>query len=508
MTTSTTEDVISAPHFKDLAIKLFGRTIPLPESQISTAPLENPDACNNLKKAEQSVLGAEDSCPSERSSVLVGDNEENQASNVTSNKGELELPLKEEQADCNGTDQERVFKKPDKIIPCPRCNSLETKFCYFNNYNVNQPRHFCKNCQRYWTAGGTMRNVPIGAGRRRNKQLASQYRQIIVSSEGVATTRLETSDTTNQHQLLSGVESPPTLRPSTGNSTVLKFGPEAPLCESMETVLSLGDQRRSIEIGSAYCGDSPEEPSSCGSSMTTTSIRGNELPKTIVERPEAVRLSNSSSDIAASNTVHCYPVPQLVFPLNQGSNGLISSAMAQVSDSTSVANTSSHPNPPVQWLPATMLAVPGFCTPSLPLQFVPASCWGCTPVWTATGSGNLTVVPSDVCASQTPPTAIGSCTTSSSPTLGKHLRDANSLTEDEKSEKCVVVPKTLRVDNPSEASRSPMWTTFGIRPYPKETISRGSVFETSETTNADSKGHFRDAPHILEAKTGSFYSLL
>ncbi|KAE9602962.1 putative transcription factor C2C2-Dof family [Lupinus albus] len=21
--------------------------------------------------------------------------------------------------------------------------------CYFNNYNVNQPRHFCRGCQRY-----------------------------------------------------------------------------------------------------------------------------------------------------------------------------------------------------------------------------------------------------------------------------------------------------------------------------------------------------------------------
>lgn len=451
------------------------------------------DACNNLKKAEQSVSGAEACCPSERFSVLVGDNEDNQASNVTTNREELHL--KEEQADTNDTDQEKVFKKPDKIIPCPRCNSLETKFCYFNNYNVNQPRHFCKNCQRYWTAGGTMRNVPIGAGRRRNKQLASQYRQIIVSAEGVATTRLETSDTTNHHQLLSGVESPTAYRPSTGNGTVLKFGPEAPLCDSMETVLSLGDQKRSIEIGSAYCGDSPEDPSSCGSSMTTTSIHGNELPKRVVDR-EAVRLSSSSSEIAASN-VHCYPIPQLVFPLNQGGNGIISSAMAQSSDSTSVPNSNSHPNP-VQWLPATMLAVPGFCTPSLPLQFVPASCWGCTPVWTAGSAGNLTVLPSDVCASQTSPATIGSCPTSSSPTLGKHSRDANSLIEEEKSEKCVVVPKTQRVENPSKASRSPIWSTFGIRPYPNE---------TSET-KADGKSHFRDAPTILEAKTGSFYSLL
>ncbi|KAI8567824.1 hypothetical protein RHMOL_Rhmol02G0151500 [Rhododendron molle] len=67
------------------------------------------------------------------------------------------------------SDQLTEHKRPEKIIPCPRCKSMETKFCYFNNYNVNQPRHFCKGCQRYWTAGGALRNVPVGAGRRKNK---------------------------------------------------------------------------------------------------------------------------------------------------------------------------------------------------------------------------------------------------------------------------------------------------------------------------------------------------
>ncbi|KAL1815005.1 hypothetical protein ACET3Z_017579 [Daucus carota] len=80
-----------------------------------------------------------------------------------------------------GDSPEKTLKKPDKILPCPRCNSMDTKFYHYNNYNVNQPRHFCKNCQRYWTAGGTMRNVPVGAGRRKNKYSASHYRQIAVS---------------------------------------------------------------------------------------------------------------------------------------------------------------------------------------------------------------------------------------------------------------------------------------------------------------------------------------
>ncbi|KAK9054071.1 hypothetical protein SSX86_025147 [Deinandra increscens subsp. villosa] len=54
-------------------------------------------------------------------------------------------------------------------LRCPRCDSSQTKFCYYNNYNLTQPRHFCKTCRRYWTKGGALRNVPIGGGCRKNK---------------------------------------------------------------------------------------------------------------------------------------------------------------------------------------------------------------------------------------------------------------------------------------------------------------------------------------------------
>ncbi|XAR61830.1 hypothetical protein NMG60_11016354 [Bertholletia excelsa] len=53
-------------------------------------------------------------------------------------------------------------------LQCPRCDSTNTKFCYYNNYNLSQPRHFCKSCRRYWTRGGTLRNVPVGGGSRKN----------------------------------------------------------------------------------------------------------------------------------------------------------------------------------------------------------------------------------------------------------------------------------------------------------------------------------------------------
>lgn len=58
---------------------------------------------------------------------------------------------------------------PQEPLRCPRCDSTNTKFCYYNNYNLTQPRHFCKTCRRYWTKGGALRNVPIGGGCRKAK---------------------------------------------------------------------------------------------------------------------------------------------------------------------------------------------------------------------------------------------------------------------------------------------------------------------------------------------------
>ncbi|KAL4291975.1 hypothetical protein GQ457_14G010070 [Hibiscus cannabinus] len=65
--------------------------------------------------------------------------------------------------------QNQQAQQPEPL-KCPRCDSSNTKFCYYNNYNKSQPRHFCKACKRHWTKGGTLRNVPVGGGRK-NKRL-------------------------------------------------------------------------------------------------------------------------------------------------------------------------------------------------------------------------------------------------------------------------------------------------------------------------------------------------
>ncbi|KAG5027903.1 Dof zinc finger protein DOF5.4 [Glycine max] len=64
----------------------------------------------------------------------------------------------------------RPHHQSQQALKCPRCDSLNTKFCYYNNYNLSQPRHFCKNCRRYWTKGGVLRNVPVGGGCRKSKR--------------------------------------------------------------------------------------------------------------------------------------------------------------------------------------------------------------------------------------------------------------------------------------------------------------------------------------------------
>ncbi|XP_075663616.1 dof zinc finger protein DOF1.4-like [Castanea sativa] len=67
--------------------------------------------------------------------------------------------------------QQQQQQQQQQALRCPRCDSSNTKFCYYNNYSLSQPRHFCKACKRYWTRGGTLRNVPVGGGCRKNKRV-------------------------------------------------------------------------------------------------------------------------------------------------------------------------------------------------------------------------------------------------------------------------------------------------------------------------------------------------
>ncbi|CAL9181805.1 unnamed protein product [Musa hybrid cultivar] len=71
--------------------------------------------------------------------------------------------------------ERRPRPHPEQALKCPRCASTNTKFCYYNNYSLSQPRYFCKGCRRYWTQGGSLRNVPVGGGCRKNKRSSSSF---------------------------------------------------------------------------------------------------------------------------------------------------------------------------------------------------------------------------------------------------------------------------------------------------------------------------------------------
>ncbi|XP_047959032.1 dof zinc finger protein DOF3.1-like [Salvia hispanica] len=99
-------------------------------------------------------------------------------------------------------------------LKCPRCDSSNTKFCYYNNYNLSQPRHFCKNCRRYWTKGGALRNIPVGGGSRKNSKRAA-------SSSSSATKRPAAAAAEPSSSVKSEAAEPPPLK---GENFAGQFG--------------------------------------------------------------------------------------------------------------------------------------------------------------------------------------------------------------------------------------------------------------------------------------------
>ncbi|CAO2814685.1 unnamed protein product [Amaranthus hypochondriacus] len=95
-------------------------------------------------------------------------------------------------------------------LKCPRCDSTNTKFCYYNNYNLSQPRHYCKSCKRYWTKGGALRNIPIGGGSRKITKRSSSKRS---SSSSPAQTQLRSSGSGSDSGQNPGTDLKPVLTP-------------------------------------------------------------------------------------------------------------------------------------------------------------------------------------------------------------------------------------------------------------------------------------------------------
>ncbi|KAK4784808.1 hypothetical protein SAY86_019176 [Trapa natans] len=141
-------------------------------------------------------------------------------------------------------------------LPCPRCDSTNTKFCYYNNYNFSQPRHFCKSCRRYWTRGGTLRDIPVGGGTRKNSKRSRASAAASCPAPAPAPQPLEGSSAFHCSVHNSGAAAAEFLDPACGSFTSLLTtqGPAASFLALGGLGLGLGleDMAFGLDRGAAW----------------------------------------------------------------------------------------------------------------------------------------------------------------------------------------------------------------------------------------------------------------
>ncbi|XP_057516158.1 cyclic dof factor 3 isoform X1 [Amaranthus tricolor] len=426
----------------DPAFKLFGKTIPVAGDNDDESPCCDSDDGSNSD--QQDVDDNKEELPDFRESAeetmeidQPSDEDSTDPPTVSKTDDTKQAPdsekdSEEKESNDQKNSHQKTLKKPDKILPCPRCNSMDTKFCYYNNYNINQPRHFCKSCQRYWTAGGTMRNVPVGAGRRKNKSSASRYCHITVS-EALQAARLDVPN---------GVHHPGLKT----NGTVLTFGPDNSFCELISPVLNVGD-KKVLNGRNGYQNIDQVDDRSSGSTVTTTSV--DDKAKAGVQGQIKHNMNGFS------NQMPCFQWPYM-------------------------------------WNPAVPL--PPFCPsayPAMPFYPPPPP----PPYWNGAIPWNYPWVPP---VSPNPKSPVSN---PNSPTLGKHTRDGEMLNQSENERSSgtptVLVPKTLRIDDPDEAAKSSIWTTLGIKKG--DSLSKGGFYNSLSSKKGEEKVHQMDAPPSLKA---------
>ncbi|RZC16907.1 cyclic dof factor 3-like [Glycine soja] len=452
---------------KDPAIKLFGQKIAFPgeaDSQaIAGGETDWPPAMDVDKDEEDFGIGNPDKDEKDKDpraekvseKTKEADPPPDAADSKTSegiqnpNTPSIDEESAKSKNDKSENDQQennnnKTLKKPDKILPCPRCNSMDTKFCYYNNYNVNQPRYFCKACQRYWTAGGTMRNVPVGAGRRKNKNSASHYRHITIS-EALQAARI---DAPNGTHLLKQ------------NGRVLSFGLDPPICDSMASILNLTAEKKGSLNNNTRNGFHTIEDQRNKDNHNNNNNNGDDCSSA-----SSITVSNEESGKSTSQESIMVP----------NSNGFI------------------HHVPCISTLPWPYpfpSAAPAMCPPGFPMSFYPAAFW------------NIPWFPSQH-SHHSAPTPRSPSSGPNSPTLGKHSRDDDAEKQDHLQEESpsrqrngsVLVPKTLRIDDPSEAAKSSIWATLGIK---NECVTGGGMFKGFQSKK-DEKDHVVEASPVLRA---------
>lgn len=423
----------------------------------------------------------------------------------------------------------RLIKKPNKPLPCPRCESMDTKFCYFNNYNVNQPRHLCRKCQRYWTAGGSLRKVPVGAGRRKSKHAASHQKHVIMPD--MEAIRIDGGDVahgriTGNHSKVGPSQPQSHLLPlevgsftamdSSSSGIMLSFGHQ--LCESV-TATSLSMQRgATIEHQGSLNGQSalPAYGDTTADSENGWSVdckKGIITPSNRCHETSSAPAKFQSMDTSAEGSsvtrqwsqkndhVHS-TLSELANKANAEANahalqetGTGSYAcsgpwhhfnLALKNPSAVAVNSAVSLPAPNCW---AWNGAPGGMWGSFPWPCMPPAMWDSPPFnWTSAWSmpwGPAAAVGAVVAAAAAA-TAAGAATPSSS-TAQKHRLESSQVSS--RAEGCLWVPKTLRINDPDEAARSSIWTTLGLGDGPGSLAVGGVVTKAfqckSETKDGD-----------------------
>ncbi|KQK03914.1 cyclic dof factor 2 [Brachypodium distachyon] len=435
----------------DAAIKLFGRTIPLLHAAAAATEVVTKLRIDENKN--DAVPCVSDKLLNVKETPFCSKNSEDNDLQALSRHGGImgtDSKSEDTKTESDELDQDKVLKKPDIIVPCPRCNSMETKFCYFNNYNVSQPRHYCRNCQRYWTAGGNIRNVPVGSGRRRNKH-ASHFRQAMMRHDNNIAAAEDVPSVI--HHLPLPLVAPVLPGPIKENETAKEFGSEVPVCNSMATVLDNGEQK-GIHLVPLVSGDNKEEQS-CASSAAVLGCSENMTLDSIVKKESGNVSGYCNGMTLPQSHVQSYPNgPALVFPWSPGWNSIAVMAASQCSTEP-VHGLEIAKHSLLSWAPPSMMTAPGICAPVVPFPLMPPF-WSCLPGW-----------PNGTWSSPWPgsngsPNKI-TCSENNSPTLGKHSREVADMQEEEKRENTLWIPKTRRIDGTAEATKSSILDTLGIK---------------------------------------------
>ncbi|XP_051213599.1 cyclic dof factor 1 [Lolium perenne] len=398
--------------------------------------------------------------------------------NQTSNGDEMtELGSKSEAAKTEGdgsSGEKVILKKPDKILPCPRCNSMDTKFCYYNNYNIHQPRHFCRGCQRYWTAGGSMRNLPVGAGRRKSKSSSVNCHGILIPGSNIA---------------YPGGDASPIPLPIKATEPAAQFVSQPPLSNSTASVLRVEVQNKNDNPASTAHPRNGESQTCLPSSTTSDSPRIESVKGTVSGYQNGVTMDCNGA--TPMHPIPCFPGPPFVYPWNPAWNGIPAMAAPVCPAPAEPAKCSENGNVGnVQWNFPPMVAVPGFCGQPIPFPLMPPSVWPLVSPW-PNGAWSAPWLGPGCSMPAAPPTSSSTCTDSGSPVLGKHSRDSNPQ-GDEKAERSLWIPKTLRIDDPDEAAKSSIWTTLGIEPGER------GMFRPFQS-KSDVKERTSDAARVMQA---------